>query len=252
VISDSDTDDTDDGDDDDSSESSSVRDLTRTITNYHEVLDAYIEENDEAEVNTHSLDIFLKRYGKVLDISKKMGLEFQNYSINDDASNGAELVRSLTGFAKIRKTKSMLDDIDVDDSPRDIRIQRLRQNLAGFDKASGHSNNINNNNKNNNNNTPRAIKFSSDIGTPSRLKQQTKTKTKTEGSGLGLMRYKTNTDDNQLHPQTSAQRNRLIKSLSESRVPLAADYEEEDEKSDNKKKNKKKKKKGFLTALFKR
>ncbi|CCH44648.1 hypothetical protein BN7_4217 [Wickerhamomyces ciferrii] len=233
------------GDSDLESNSSSFKDLTRTISNYQDVLENFINENESKEIKQ---DFFLKKLNKITDINHKISLKFMETSNN--GGEGAALVRSLTGLPELEKTKSMLDVLSDEQIKIDNLKKSLNNNLSHSTSPSGTPGNLT---PNGGNSTPgtstpsKTIKFSNDISNPKDLKL------KSLEHLNSLRKYNTHTDQN---PHQQQQRNLLspsrsqpqilTKSLSESKVSTLNNNNNniKDDKDDKKKKS------GFLSKMF--
>lgn len=215
-----------------SSTSSSIKDLTRTISNYKDILDKFIEDTEREPVTENT---FLSKLNKVTDTSHKMSVKFLETS--NAGGDGAALVRSLTGLPELSKQKSMLDVLEP---------TKTDEKALGNIKKSLHFNGTSSSSKNSkipfsghtsNLGTPKTIKFSNDISTPDKLK--TRSQNRTNDDVNGLRKFKSHVEQSRnmgnnynydddgddyldngrgLSPSRSQPQQTLMKSLSESRV----------------------------------
>lgn len=219
----------------DSSDEDGMTGLTRTITNYKDVLDRFIEET-ESEPITKST--FLKKLNKVTDTTYKMSLKFA--AVSEGGGEEAALVRSITGLPDLEKKTSMLDVLEPVKTNQQA-LNKIRGSLTPFNTSSGP---YSNGSHSNGSSTPRTIKFSNDISTPEKLK------VKSKGNGHELRKFRSHVETNSrgdnedrdraLSPTKSQPQHTLTKSLSETKVKTLSDEMD----------NGKKKKSSFLRNLF--
>lgn len=192
--------------DDEDSETSSVKNLTRSISNYKDILDKYIEDTEREPITKTT---FLDKLNKVTDINHKISIKFSETSASD--GDGAALVRSLTGLPELTQKKSMLDVLE----PAKTNGEALHKLKTSLYSNGTHSPR--------HNGTPKTIKFSNDISSPDKLKSKTKLNVEDVN---GLRKFKSHVEhsnrneetDRSLSPSISQPQQALSKSLSESRV----------------------------------